>query len=827
MMPIPFSARPGLARDLASLAIFEGVPRAGLSRIARQMRRRCFSSGATIYRQGDPAQEFFVLTAGRITITVEGGDPEVPPVAVIDAPHWFGELAALTESTRFVTITALTDSEAWELPRSRFEACISKYPVICRNLIVSLSKQIQKKDRDHVRQASLAIERVRLLDDLQQRNVELAALIESTRAVIEPLDLDRSLEAITAQAALVTRSDAACIFLYHPDCHAFKLRASYNTAERYIQEVGERPMPPDGTPSSGSSASRSLVVRCATERVPVQIADVAATSDYPSRELLLQSGYRSVLVAPLLHGRQLIGIMSVLRSQPQEFSAHEVKMVTTFASHSAIALDHARLFHEVEARNRDLVEALEQQIRLSLLIDSAMDAIIEVDASQAITMLNPAAEKLFGCSATEAQGTPLKLLLGDETVRRLSALDHLLQGRADAPRHGWVPGPFLVTPSGRDPFPAEATLSGYEAQGKRFSTIILRNMEELTRAEARIESLSAQTEYLIAEIEADHGFDEIIGQSPALRAALTAVSQVASTDATVLILGETGTGKELFARAIHKRSPRHDGPLVKVNCAAVPATLIESEFFGHEKGAFTGATGRRDGRFALADGGTIFLDEIGELPLELQGRLLRILQEGEFEPVGGSKTRKVDVRVIAATNRDLERAVQEGGFREDLYYRLSVFPLRLPPLRERGDDVVLLAEDLIKKLARRMGYAANPLTPADAALLRSFSWPGNVRELRNVIERALITSAGGPLRLGRVLSEGTPAHGTGAAAEAGRPRTVLDERQLRAIERANMIAALEQTGWRVGGEGAAASILGISPSTFKSRMKSLGIRRQR
>jgi len=210
----------------------------------------------------------------------------------------------------------------------------------------------------------------------------------------------------------------------------------------------------------------------------------------------------------------------------------------------------------------------------------------------------------------------------------------------------------------------------------------------------------------------------------------------------------------------------------------------------------------------------------------LQGRLLRILQEGEFEPVGSSKTRKVDVRVIAATNRDLERAIREGRFREDLYYRLSVFPLRLPPLRERGDDVVRLAEDLIKKLSRRMGYPARPLTPADAALLRSFSWPGNVRELRNVIERAMISSAGGPLRLDRLLPEATPERVTDTATETGRPHTILDEQQLREIERANMVAALEQAEWRVGGEGGAASMLGISPSTFKSRMKSLGIRRQ-
>jgi transcriptional regulator with GAF, ATPase, and Fis domain len=323
----------------------------------------------------------------------------------------------------------------------------------------------------------------------------------------------------------------------------------------------------------------------------------------------------------------------------------------------------------------------------------------------------------------------------------------------------------------------------------------------------------------------------IVGRSPALRRALQGVTQVAATHATVLLLGETGTGKELFARALHDRSTRRERPLVKVNCAAIPATLIESEFFGHERGAFTGATQRREGRFALADGGTIFLDEIGELPLELQGKLLRALQEGEFEPVGGSRTRKVNVRVIAATNRDLQDAVWSGAFREDLFYRLSVFPLRLPPLRERGDDVVLLATSLAEKLAAALGRRVAPLSPADAAALRAYRWPGNVRELRNVIERAIITSPDGRLHLDRVLphsgAEPGPASPSAGASADGReiPTEILTERRLRQLERANMLAALERAGWRVAGEGGAAALLDVSPSTLKSRMKALEIRR--
>jgi transcriptional regulator with GAF, ATPase, and Fis domain len=320
----------------------------------------------------------------------------------------------------------------------------------------------------------------------------------------------------------------------------------------------------------------------------------------------------------------------------------------------------------------------------------------------------------------------------------------------------------------------------------------------------------------------------IEGRSPALRRALQGVAQVAATDATVLLLGETGTGKELFARAIHDRSRRSDRPLVKVNCAAMPATLIESELFGHERGAFTGASRRRDGRFALADGGTIFLDEIGELALELQGKLLRVLQEGEFELVGGSQTRRVDVRVIAATNRDLQEAVRRGQFREDLYYRLSVFPLHLPPLRERGDDVVLLATAMAERLARGLGKMVAPPGPADVAALRSHPWPGNVRELRNVVERAIITSSDGQLHLDRWLSTAAFPYGGSSASRAG-PRggdgEILTERRLRQLERDNMIAALERAGWRVAGEGGAAALLDVSPSTFKSRMKALEIQR--
>ncbi|HJR76885.1 MAG TPA: sigma 54-interacting transcriptional regulator, partial [Nitrospiraceae bacterium] len=276
-------------------------------------------------------------------------------------------------------------------------------------------------------------------------------------------------------------------------------------------------------------------------------------------------------------------------------------------------------------------------------------------------------------------------------------------------------------------------------------------------------------------------------------------------------------------RAIHRAGRRSDRPLVTVNCAAIPASLIESEFFGHEAGAFTGATKKRDGRFALADKGTIFLDEIGELPIDLQGKLLRVLQQGEFEPVGSSHTKKVDVRVLAATNRDLLKATQQGTFRQDLYYRLNVFPITLPPLRERGEDVVRLASAFAQRFARRMGRTIAPLTPDCVRRLQAYPWPGNVRELQNVIERAVITASDGCLNLTRALPEAMPSdsgHSTDQPTEASAIRTA---KELEEFERTNILRALQSSDWKVSGERGAARLLGMNASTLSSRMKALGI----
>jgi PAS domain S-box-containing protein len=538
---------------------------------------------------------------------------------------------------------------------------------------------------------------------------------------------------------------------------------------------------------------------------------------YPGQpQAFRDSGIVSYLGAPLLSSEgKVLGHVAVVDVRPMPADKKLVSLFEIFANRALAEMLRMRLEDDLR----------ERQEKLGRLIDSAMDAIVELDGDMRVTLMNAAAEKVFGETAGRVRGQGAERLLGASATRRLAAYAEELEQRGESERSMWLPDGLAAEPPGRRAFPAEATLSRFEMRGRPFYTLILRNIDDRLEAERTIRSLSAQTEYLRHEIEADHGFDEIVGTSLALRAALTGVAQVAPTAATVLLTGETGTGKELFARAIHNRSARKGRPLIKVNCAAIPASLIESEFFGHERGAFTGATQRREGRFALADGGTIFLDEIGELPLELQGKLLRVLQEGEFEPVGGSRPRRVDVRVIAATNRDLEREVREGRFREDLFYRLNVFPLRLPPLRERGDDVVLLAEAVARRLAQELGKAVGPLSASDVIALKTYPWPGNARELRNVIERALITSSEGRLRLDAILRGALDSSPETRDPIPGTPDEILTDARLRQRERENMIAALERTGWRVGGTNGAAELLGVSPSTFKSRMKALAIAR--
>jgi len=339
--------------------------------------------------------------------------------------------------------------------------------------------------------------------------------------------------------------------------------------------------------------------------------------------------------------------------------------------------------------------------------------------------------------------------------------------------------------------------------------------QALAELEELKEKLQEENIYLKEQMRLEQDLAGMVGRSATFQTVLDQIEQVARTDATVLVLGETGTGKELVARAIHERSRRRDGPLVRVNCAALPASLVESELFGHEKGAFTGALKRKPGRFELADGGTLFLDEIGDLPVELQAKLLRVLQEYSFERVGGSHTIDVDIRVIAATNRNLEKRLADNEFRQDLYYRLNVFRIECPALRERRDDIPDLVHYFVDRHSARFGKTVDKVPASVMRRLQAYHWPGNVRELENIIERALIVSRANVLEIGDWF---VPDGGHGEEQEVS---------SLQEVEKRHICRTLELTGWRVSGAGGAADRLGLKPTTLEARMKKLGIRRAR
>jgi PAS domain S-box-containing protein len=471
-------------------------------------------------------------------------------------------------------------------------------------------------------------------------------------------------------------------------------------------------------------------------------------------------------------------------------------------------------FRDVTDRARAERTVRESEERLTRILESAMDAIVTIDDRRRIRLFNAAAEDVFRCPAAQAIGQSFDVF-GSESFRELLTRCEKAFGRKGArKRYMWAPeGLTAVRRDGRE-FPVEATISRVDLEGQKLFTIILRDVNDRLEAERELQQLQLQNVFLQEEYKNALGFEEIVGRSGPMQAVLEAVQQVASTETTVLLTGETGTGKELIARAIHTHSRRRDRMLVKVNCAALPAGLIESELFGHEKGAFTGALARKIGRFELADGGTIFLDEVGDLPLELQAKLLRVLQEGEFERVGATAVLRADVRVIAATNRDLQQEVEQGRFRADLFYRLNVFPIRLPPLRERPDDVPLLVQHFVVVHSAKMGKRIDSIPKEALRELCEYDWPGNVRELQNIVERGVILTRGAALELGGALPRPAP------TAAPGRPSRLAE------VERAHILAVLERVNWRVSGEGGAAEALGLKRTTLESRMKKLGIKRR-
>ena len=594
----------------------------------------------------------------------------------------------------------------------------------------------------------------------------------------------------------------------------------------------------------------------------------AGTEGYRFVPTMAELGIRSLAVAPLRTLRRHLGMMLAGRTGRDGFTRREELILSTLAEHFAIGLENLRLVNDLKHYSRNLQSLVEERTeelrqakerhqvllevnnaiitnldKASLLqaIADAVQGVLPFDRA-ALTLLDPERDVLKVHALASVSSAKRFLTVGAEFPRKGSPVESILDENRPFVRHhlGEAPlmgvenrlvkegirsyvtvpliakgEPFGILNLGsREPEEYSQTDAELLMEIARQVALAVENMlayEEIAELKARLEE---ENLYLLEEIKTHHKFEEIIGRSSAMKRVLQGVEQVAPTDATVLILGETGTGKELVARAIHSLSPVKSRTLVKVNCAALPAGLIESELFGHEKGAFTGAMSRKIGRFELADNGSIFLDEIGDLPLDLQTKLLRVLQEGTFERVGGSRTFEVRVRVIAATNRDLVEAMKEGVFREDLYYRLNVFPVRIPPLRERKGDIPLLVRHFVLKHSARFGKQIEAIPQSRMDALQAYAWPGNVRELENVIERAMILSQGPELN----LEDWSP--GSGLQPQLAAASTLSD------VERDHILKVLELTNWRLSGEQGAAEILGLKRTTLQGRMRKLGIRRQ-
>ncbi len=467
-----------------------------------------------------------------------------------------------------------------------------------------------------------------------------------------------------------------------------------------------------------------------------------------------------------------------------------------------------------------------------LILEAAGEGVYGIDAEGMTTFVNPAAERMTGYSAREMigqcqhrlthhsrpDGTPYPLkecpIYAAFTEGRVCTSSDEVFWRKDGTS---FPVEYVSTPI-------------RENMQLRGAVIVFRDITERRRAEEEIDRLRHQLElenaYLHEEVLGARAYGDILGTSPAIENILRQIEMVGPTDASVLITGESGTGKELVARGIHRLSRRGARALIKVNCASIPKELYESEFFGHVKGAFTGAVKDRAGRFQLADGGTLFLDEIGEIPLDLQSKLLRVLQEGTFERIGDEKTRSVDVRIIAATNRDLKEEVRARRFREDLYYRLNVFPIEMPPLRSRREDIPQLAAHFVEVAANNLNRPRPRLTKRNIQDLKSYPWPGNIRELQNVIERAVITARSGKLGLFEPAgAQPTPAgDAAGFPEDAGEPGILTDD-EMKERERQNLLCALARCNWKIAGPGGAAALLRMKPTTLHSKIKKLGLKR--
>lgn len=610
-------------------------------------------------------------------------------------------------------------------------------------------------------------------------------------------------KALANRLAVCFKVDTAWISEYHNSTDSLKVLALIYK-NKYYQDI---------TYSSRATVCGSVLDDRSLLKVEEQVLN-----DFPeSKSYLGRFKPQAYLGVPLhdLDGK-LIGVMAVCHSSKLDFDERNLEIFRLFADKASVAVQKNR--REEEAKNKEL--------QLKGLIDGIQDLLINFDKEGHVIMTNSAARNHLAWKQGMEDRASVYGFLSKKDRNDVDRMIYKLSKSKDQDSFLYFPEGFQVLSAEGETLDVEGTLNRYELNGNWYFTMVLRSVLQKIQAEKELRSLVDRTQYLQEELEQVKVTSQLIGESTPVKMLWQDIYMVAHTDATVLVFGETGTGKELVARQIHQISSRKSKPMVSINCGAIPANLMESELFGHVKGAFTGAIADRKGRFELADGGTVFLDEIGELPLEMQVKLLRIIQEQEFEPVGSDKTVKTNVRIVAATNRNLKELTKQGEFREDLYYRLNVFPIEVPALREREDDVLTLARNFIQKFEARMGRKMNELSVVQKKALKSYNWPGNVRELQNIIERAVIVSKDGHLDFARVLGLNG-----GNIAESGNdqtsidPEKVLTKEELLAFEKRNIMRALKHCLGKVSGKGGAAELMNMVPTTLSSRIRALGIRK--
>ncbi len=718
-------------------------------------------------------------------------------------------------------------------------------------------------------QVALAIGNMKAYQEIAALNTKVErtadryrTLLEINNAIVTNLKQADLLNAISGALRRVIPFDRAAFTLYIPQRDKFRFLSIEGVVASSHFRAGLE-----------FGRDESISAWVFDHQRPALCHDLQKEQRYPNDRYLVAEGLNSYCVAPLIVGGKSIGTLNLASENSNQYSEADGEFLCELGSQVALAVSNMTSFEEIAALNNK-VEYTAQRYRTLLEINNAIithltpedllrslsDILRQVVPfnGAALTLYNPNT-KTFRYYAMESAFQSDHFRVGIEFDRRqtISAwvFDHQRAVvRRDIEKEQKYPNDARLVAAGifsdcivplivggrsigtlnvgsveRNQYSDEDLETLQETANQvALAVANMQSYEEIVELKARLEK---ENVCLQEEIRTEHNFEEIIGNSPALLAVLRKVEQVAPTDSTVLIYGETGTGKELIARAIHDRSARKKRPLLKVNCSAISAGLVESELFGHVKGAFTGAFERHVGRFELADGGTIFLDEIGELPLGTQVKLLRVLQEREFEPVGSNRPVRVDVRVIAATNRNLQESIRTGDFRSDLFYRLNVFPIDVPPLRERGSDISQLAMFFLARFSKKFGKKIQGMPRATVDRLIAYSWPGNIRELQNVIERAVILSQSSVLELEPdVIPVLTPVDSSimndrSAAVESPLAPAVPTSLTLEDMERGHIVAVLNQTRGVVEGPRGAAKILGLHPNTLRHRMQKLGLKR--